>query len=114
MGFIRGGKVRALAVMTPRRSPELADVPTLAEAGIEGVEMYTWYGLFATAGTPRDVLARLHAETMKILALPEVRQRLQGLGGEPGTLSAEQFANMNRADYERFGRLVKAAGIRAE
>jgi tripartite-type tricarboxylate transporter receptor subunit TctC len=114
LGFIRGGKVRALAVMTPRRSPELPDVPTLAEAGVEGVEMSTWYGLFATGGTPKEVVARLHAETMRILALPEIRQKLMGLGGEPGTLSPEQFAAMNRADYERFGRLVKAAGIRAD
>jgi tripartite-type tricarboxylate transporter receptor subunit TctC len=114
MGFIRSGKVRALAVMTPRRSPELPDVPTLAEAGLEGVEMYTWYGLFATAGTPRDILARLHDETMKILAMPDVRQKLLGLGGEPGALTSAQFAAMNRDDYERFGRLVKAAGIKGE
>jgi tripartite-type tricarboxylate transporter receptor subunit TctC len=114
MSFIRAGKVRALAVMMSKRSPELPDVPTLAEAGLEGVEMYTWYGLFATAGTPRDVLARLHAETMKVIALPDVRQKLLSLGGEPGAITAEQFATMNRADFERFGRLVKAAGIKPE
>ena len=114
MAFIRGGKVRALAVMTPRRSAEMPEVPTLAEAGIEGVEMSTWYGLFATAGTSRDVLARLHVETLKILALPDIQKKLQGLGGEPGTLTAEQFGAMNRADFERFGKLVKDAGIKSE
>ena len=114
MAFVKGGKAKALAVMTPRRSAELPDVPTLAEAGIDGVEMSTWYGLFATAGTPRDVLARLYAETMKILAMPEIQKKLQGLGGEPGTLTAEQFGAMNRADFERFGKLVKEAGIKSE
>jgi tripartite-type tricarboxylate transporter receptor subunit TctC len=114
MAFVRGGKAKALAVMTARRSPELPDVPTLAEAGVEGVEMSTWYGLFATAGTPRDVLARLYAETMKILAMPDIQKKLQGLGGEPGTLTSEQFGAMNRSDYERFGRLVREAGIKGE
>ena len=114
MSFVRGGKVRALAVMTPQRSPQLPDVPTLAQAGIEGVEMNTWYGLFATAGTPKDVLAKLYAETMKILAQPDIRKKLEDLGGEPGTLTPEQFAAMNRSDFDRFGKLVKAAGIKGE
>ena len=114
MSFIRGNKIKALAVMTPQRSPHLPELPTLAEAGVEGVEMNTWYGLFATGGTPREVLARLHAETVKILARPDMQKRLQDLGGEPGTLTSEQFAAMNRADFERFGKLVKAAGIKQE
>ena len=114
MGFIRTGKVKVLAVMTPRRSAELPDVPTLAEAGVPDVEMTTWYGLFVTAGTPKDVVARLHAETMKTLQLPDVRKRLNALGGEPGTLTPEQFAAMNKADFERFGKLVREAGIRME
>ena len=114
MSFVRGGKVRALAVMTPQRSPQLPDVPTLAQVGIEGVEMNTWYGLFATAGTPKDVLAKLYAETMKILAQPDIRKKLEDLGGEPGTLTPEQFAAMNRSDFDRFGKLVKAAGIKGE
>ena len=111
MSFVKSGKVRALAVMTPKRSAGLPEVPTLAEAGIAGVEMSTWYGLFVTAGTPREVQARLYDETMRILALPDVRAKLEGLGGEAGTLTAEQFGAMNRSDYERFGRLVKAANI---
>jgi tripartite-type tricarboxylate transporter receptor subunit TctC len=114
MSFIRSGKVRALAVMTPQRSAELPDVPTLAEAGVPGVEMYTWYGLFTTAGTPREVQARLYAETMKILAMPEIRDKLRGLGGEPGALTAEQFGAMNKSDFERFGKLVREANIKSE
>ena len=67
IGQIKGGKVRALAVTSAKRSPELPDVPTLAEAGFPGLEMTTWYGVFAPAGTPKDVVARLNAEIMKAL-----------------------------------------------
>jgi tripartite-type tricarboxylate transporter receptor subunit TctC len=114
MAFIKGGKVRALAVMTPRRSAELPDVPTLAEAGLPGVEMSTWYGLLTTAGTPKEIVGRLAAEMVKILAMPDVRKRIEALGGEPGALTTEQFAAMNKADYERFGKLVRDAGIKSE
>jgi tripartite-type tricarboxylate transporter receptor subunit TctC len=114
MAFIKSGKVKALAVMTPRRAAELPDVPTLAEAGVPDVEMTTWYGLFATGGTPKDVLAKLYAETAKTLQLPDVRKRLTGLGGEPGALTPEQFGAMNKADFDRFGKLVRDAGIKME
>jgi len=114
MSFIKGGKVRALAVMTPKRAAELPDVPTLAEAGVSGVEMTTWYGLFTTAGTPRDVVAKLYAETMKTLQLPDVQKRLVGLGGEPGAMTSEQFGAMNKSDFDRFGKLIKDAGIKME
>ena len=114
MSFIKGGKVRALAVMTPKRSTELPDVPTLAESGVPGVEMTTWYGLFTTAGAPKEVLARLYAETMKTLQLPDVQKRLLGLGGEPGSMTSDQFAAMNKADFERFGKLVRDAGVKME
>ena len=114
MSFIRSGKVKALAVMTPRRALELPNVPTLAEAGVAGVEMTTWYGLFTTAGTPKEALARLYAETTKTLLLPDVQKRLIGLGGEPGAMTSEQFAAMNKADFDRFGKLIKDAGVRME
>ena len=114
MSFIKGGKVKALAVMTPKRAAELPDVQTLAEAGVPGVEMTTWYGLFTTAGTPKEVVARLYSETMKTLQMPDVQKRLVGLGGEPGTLSSDQFGAMNKADFERFGKLIKDAGIKLE
>jgi tripartite-type tricarboxylate transporter receptor subunit TctC len=114
MSFIKSGRIKVLAVMTPKRSAELPDVPTLAEAGVPGVEMYTWYGLFVTSGTPRDIQQRLYAETMKVLAMPDIRAKLQGLGGEPGTLTATEFAAMNKADFDRFGKLVRDAGIKGE
>jgi len=114
MSFIKSNKIKVLAVMTPKRSGELPDVPTLAESGVPGVEMSTWYGLFTTGGTPPEVQRRLYAETMKILAMPDIRQKLVGLGGEPGTLTAAEFAAMNKADFDRFGKLVKDAGIKTE
>ena len=114
IGQIKGGKVRALAVTTAKRSSELPDVPTLAEAGFPGLEMTTWYGVFVPAGTPKDIVAKLHSEIMKALQAPDVQKRIAGLAGEPGTLTSEQFAALNRADYERFGKLVREANIKLD
>lgn len=114
MAFIKGGKVRALAVMSPKRTPELPDVPTLAEAGLPGVEMTTWYGLFVTAGTPKAVVDRIYAETVKALAQPDVQKRLIALGGEPGAMTQEQFAALVRSDYDRFGKLIKDANVKLD
>jgi tripartite-type tricarboxylate transporter receptor subunit TctC len=100
--------------MTPKRAGALPDVPTLAESGLPGIEMSTWYGFFGPANLPREITARLHAETMKVLAMPDVRARLEGLAGEPGTLTAAEFAAMARSDYERSGKLVRDAGIKGE
>jgi tripartite-type tricarboxylate transporter receptor subunit TctC len=114
IAHIKSGKLRALAVTTSRRSAELPSVPTLGEAGVSGFEMSTWYGLYATAGTPRDVVTRLQAETARVLKLPEVQNKLKGLGGEPGAVSPEQFATMNREEFERFGKLIKDANVRID
>lgn len=114
MGQIKGGKFKPLAVTSDRRSAELADVPTLAEAGVPGFEMTTWYAVYVTAGTPPDVVARLQAELARIVALPDVQAKLRGLGGEPGTMSADQFARFNLQEYERFGRLIREANIKPE
>jgi tripartite-type tricarboxylate transporter receptor subunit TctC len=114
MQHIRSGKLKPLAVTTARRSAELPELPTLAEAGVAGAEMSTWYGLFVTGGTPQPVIDRLVAEVGRVMQMPDVQARLRGLGGEPGTLTRDQFAALNRAEYERFGKLIKDAGIRLE
>ena len=114
MGQIRGGKFRPLAVTSHKRVPELPNVPTIAEAGYPAAEMTTWYGLFVTGGTPRPIVEQLHAELARVLKLPDVQARLRGLGGEPGDLSLEGFAQMNRSDYERFGKLIKSANIKVD
>jgi tripartite-type tricarboxylate transporter receptor subunit TctC len=114
MTQIKAGKFRPLAVTSTTRSAELPNVPTIAEVGYPAAEMTTWYGLFVTGGTPKAIVDQLHAELAKALALPDVQARLKGLGGEPGNLSTEQFAKMNRDEYDRFGKLIKTANIRVD
>ena len=114
MPQIKAGKLRPLAVTTARRSGELPNVPTLAEAGFPGLEMSTWYGLFVTGGTPKPIVERLAAELDRILKMPDVQAKLRALGGEPGAMTLEQFAEFNRSDYERMGKLIRDANIKAE
>ena len=114
MSFIKSGKVKVLAVMTPKRSAELPDVPTLAEAGYPGVEMSTWYGMYTTAGTPKPIIERLHAELARIVKLPDVQARLAALGGEIAALTTDQFAAFARAEYERAGKLIRDAKVKVD
>ena len=114
MSQIKAGKFRPLAVTGTTRSAELPNVPTIAEVGYPAAEMTTWYGLFVTGGTPKAIVDQLHADLKKALALPDVQARLRGLGGEPGNLTIEQFAQMNRDEYDRFGKLIKTADIRVD
>ena len=114
MGQIKAGKFKALAVTAPQRSAELPNVPTLTEAGVSGSDMSTWYGVFVTAGTPPEVVARLQSELARIIKLPDVQAKLKGLGGEPGNLSVEQFSQLNRQEFERFGKLIKQANIKMQ
>jgi tripartite-type tricarboxylate transporter receptor subunit TctC len=114
MSQIKAGRLRPLAVASASRSPELPAVPTFSESGISGADMATWYGLFVTGGTPRPIVEKLHAQLQRALKLPEVDARLRGLGGEPGALTLEQFADMNRAEFERFGALIRKANIKPD
>ena len=114
MAQIKAGKFKPLAVTTPTRSPQLPEVPTLAEAGVKGADMSTWYALYVTAGTPADVVARLQGELARVLKLPEVDARLKGLGGEVSTITPAQFAELNRQEFERFGKLIRDAGIKLQ
>lgn len=111
---IKAGKMRAVAISTPRRSELLPDVPTAAEAGVPGYNAQSWFGLVAPAGTPRPVIARLHGEVVRVLAIPDVRARILGIGMEPVGDTPEQFAAHIRSEIERWGRVVKSAGIKAE
>jgi len=111
---IKNGKVKALAVTTPKRAPSLPDLPTLSEAGLPGFEITSWFGLLAPAGTPAPIVARLNAETNKVLGRPDVQATLgaQGLQLAPG--SPEQFAAHIKSEIAKFSRIGKAAGIKAE
>lgn len=114
MPQIKAGKLRPLAVTTPKRSAELPNVPTLAEAGFPGFEISTWYALLVTGGTPKPIVDQLSAELDRILKLPDVQARLRGLGGEPGGMTQAQFAELNRSEYERMGKLIRDNNIKAD
>jgi tripartite-type tricarboxylate transporter receptor subunit TctC len=114
MAQIKAGKFKPLAVTTPARSGQLPQVPTLAEAGVRGADMSTWYALYVTAGTPADVVARLQAELARVIRLPDVDTKLRGLGGEPGNITLAQFAEFNKQEFDRFGKLIRDAGIKLQ
>ena len=114
MSQIKAGKLRPLAVAADKRAAELPDVPTLSEQGVRGADVQTWYGLYVTGGTPRAAVERLAGELTRVLKLPDVQARIKSLGGEISILPIEQFAEMNRAEHERYGKLVRDAGIKAE
>jgi tripartite-type tricarboxylate transporter receptor subunit TctC len=111
LSHIRSGRVRPLAVSTAKRSSALPEIPTVAEAGIPGFEAPNSVGVLAPAATPRDVIVKLNAEIVRILGLPEIRERLLGLGAEPVGNSPEQFAAFLREDIARWAKVVKDAKI---
>jgi len=111
---IRAGRLRAIAVTSAKRTPELPDAPTIAESGYRGFEANTWYGLLAPAGTPAPIIARLNDEVNRVLRTPEVRERLASEGGEALGGSPEQFASFLKAEHAKWGRIVRESGARAE
>jgi tripartite-type tricarboxylate transporter receptor subunit TctC len=110
--LVKGGKLKPVVVTTGKRSSMLPDTPTLAEAGIKGLDTSIWLGLFAPAGTPPAVLARLNAEINKVLQQPDVREKIMAGGAIPVGGSAEDFAAFVRKDYSKWGEIVKAADIK--
>jgi tripartite-type tricarboxylate transporter receptor subunit TctC len=112
---IDSGKLRALGVASPKRSPALPSVPTIDEAaGLTGFQAVSWYAIVGPAGMPPAVVAKIQTDAAKVIQLPEVRERLQGLGAEPvGSTSAELTAAI-KADYDRYGAVIKRLGIKAD
>jgi tripartite-type tricarboxylate transporter receptor subunit TctC len=108
---IKAGKLRALAVTTGKRSSALPDVPTLDESGLKGFDIGTWFGVLAPAATPKDVVARLSVEMVKIIQSPEFRKRMEDIGAEPIGNSADQFSAQIRIETEKFAKLVKDAKV---
>jgi tripartite-type tricarboxylate transporter receptor subunit TctC len=107
---VRNGRLKALAVTTAKRSPELPDVPTVAEAGVPGYEATSWFGMFAPANTPAPIVTRLNTALVKVLADPEVKKKLAEQGAEPYGEKPEQFAEFIRKESAKWGQVVKAAG----
>jgi tripartite-type tricarboxylate transporter receptor subunit TctC len=111
---IKSGKTRALAVTGAHRSPALPDVPTMVEAGVRGYESSTWYGLLAPKATPRAVVMKLNREVVAIINLPEVKSHLLAEGAEPVGNTPEQFGEFIKSEIAKWGKVIRAAGLRTE
>lgn len=110
--LVKSGKVRAIAITSAKRSPTAPEYPTVAESGLPGYESVSWYGIFATAGTPRSVVDKLNASIRKIVASPDIRDALSNQGAEPVTDTPEEFAAIVRADVAKWAKIVKATGAK--
>jgi tripartite-type tricarboxylate transporter receptor subunit TctC len=108
---IKSGKLKPLAVTTGKRSSALPDVPTLAEAGLKGFDIGTWFGVLAPVATPKDIVTRLNAEAVKIIHSPDFRKRMDEIGAEPIGNTAEQMGKQIHDDVEKFAKLVKDAKV---
>jgi tripartite-type tricarboxylate transporter receptor subunit TctC len=108
---VKNGQVRGLAVTGQKRSPAIPEVPTLLEAGVKGLEADSWYGLFAPAGTPRDIVLRLQRDMVEVLKSPDVVERLRSGGNEPVGGTPEQLDAIYRADIARFAKVIADAKI---
>jgi tripartite-type tricarboxylate transporter receptor subunit TctC len=113
-GHVQSGKLKALAITTLKSSELLPGVKSVAEQGVDGFEVTAWNAMYAPRGTPKDVVDRLNAEVVKILALPEVRNRLLQLGFEPTSGTPDQLAAFEKQERAKWGPLIKAAGLKAD
>jgi tripartite-type tricarboxylate transporter receptor subunit TctC len=111
---IKAGKVRPLAVLTEKRIAAIPDVPTGIEAGVPGFTMPLWYGMFAPAATPREIVARLNRELVTALGTPELRERLTALGVDPWPGTPEELGQLLRTEIERYGKVARSAGLRKQ
>lgn len=111
---VKNGRLRALAMTSAKRSPAAPEIPTLQEQGFKGFETGSWFGLHVPAATPRDIVAKLHAETLRAINQPDIRNRMQPEGAEFIGDTPEQFATYIRGEIEKWGRAVKVSGAKAE
>jgi tripartite-type tricarboxylate transporter receptor subunit TctC len=114
LGHFKGGKLRPLAVMSPRRSPALPDVPTLAEAGVANAEAYEWNGMFLPAGVPPAIVAKLTEALERALASPEVREKIASVGGEAFSGGSKDVAAFIQLQTQRMGKVIRDGNIKAE
>ncbi len=111
---IKSGKVRALAVTGRTRSPSMPQLPTIAESGLPGYEVYEWNAVFAPAGVPGEIIERLQRELVKALALPDVRERLAGLGAEVAGSTPVELESFRRSELTKWAAIIKRAGLKAD
>ena len=114
MAQVKGGKVRAIAVTTAQRSKLAPELPTMAEAGMPGFDISTWFGLLAPAGTPPDVIAKWNADVVKVLNSPDVREKMLAQGAEPSPQTPAEFASFIAREREKYARIVKASGAKVD
>lgn len=112
--LIAAGKLRALAVTTAKRSPQFPDVPTVAESGVPGYEVTNWYGMVAPAGVPADIVRQLNAALVRVMAMPEVRQRLAQAGMDAVSGTPEEFGRLLASERAKWGELIRKTGIKAD
>ncbi len=111
---VKGGKLKALAVTSRERSPQLPDVPTMEEAGLPGFEIVAWFAFFAPSATPKEIVQRLNTEIVKAVNAPDVQQKLRDRGMSPRPMSLDQFAAFWKTEREKFAAVVKKANIKVE
>jgi tripartite-type tricarboxylate transporter receptor subunit TctC len=114
MPQVKAGKIRALAITSAQRSAVVPELPTMAESGFPGFECVGWFGWLAPARVPAEIVARLNAEIVRILKLPEMHERLLGLGADPVGNTPQAFAAFVKSEHDKWARVIKEAGIRAE
>jgi tripartite-type tricarboxylate transporter receptor subunit TctC len=114
LSFLQAGKIRPLAVTSPKRMPTLPDAPTMREAGYAGIELDAWFGLVAPAGTPDAVIGKLNAAFVQAVRDPEVGKQMAEQGAEPAGSTPEEFASFIASEIDRFGKIVRTVGVKGE
>jgi tripartite-type tricarboxylate transporter receptor subunit TctC len=111
---VRGGRIKALAITSAKRTPLMPEVPTVAESGLPGFEVAAWFGLYAPAATPADIVNKLNADVNRVLQLPEVKEKFAALGADSAAMTPDQFALHLRAEIAKFAKAIKESGAKAE
>jgi tripartite-type tricarboxylate transporter receptor subunit TctC len=111
---VRSGRIKALAITSAKRSALMPELPTVAESGLPGFDVVAWFGLYAPAATPKDIVTKLNADVNRVLQLPEVREKFAGLGAESMPMGTDQFALHLRAEIAKFAKAIKDSGATAE
>ncbi len=114
VGYIKGGKLKAIATSGAKRTPAMPDLPTIAEGGVPGYEYSPWYGWFVPAGTPRPVVDRLNSAINKVISAPALKEQFSSLGLEPEPMTQERFAEIFAADIARWGGIIHRLGLKAD
>jgi len=114
LGHVRAGRLRGIGLAGPKRSAQLPEIPTISESGVPGFEAANWFGMLAPAKTPKAIVTRLNAAVVKVVHSPEIRSQFEALGADPVGSSIEEFATYIHREYERYGKVVKVAGVKVD